>query len=246
MSPLATLLRTIAYIAVALLLIFIACIPKKQLTKLGNAFKTSLQESIARRARYFGVVGGLCIAAFVIGRTAQIAGDFFDWPVVADFGGKAYFLSMVLFFVFGLVLVQAMQANELDRQRAGLWAFFRPRESMKIDIHGLSNSGTFAVSGTGSQINQSMQGNSITAINRDTLHSFTDDVEKEPGLHASARAEVVEELNTLTNQWGRPAARREQFKITKALERIPAILSAVGTLSESWQKLEPFIKAHFG
>jgi hypothetical protein len=220
------------------LLVLIACIPKKQLVQMGNDFKASLQESIGRLPRFFAVIGYSCIAAFVLGHIARIGGDLLDWPAVANFGGKAKFASLMLLLVFGWSLLQAMKANLEDRHRAGLRAFLKPRENMKIEIHG-HNSGTVAVGGRGSQIAQSAQGSPITVMNRD-------EVEKEPRLYASARAEAIEELNALTDQWERPVTRREQFKITKALERIPAILSSVSTLAESWQKLEPFIKAHFG
>ncbi len=229
------------------LAILLICTPKEQYRRIFQETRVFVAESTAPYRRFLVAIGSLCIGAFVMGRMADYAGNFWDWPAATDFAGKAKLLSLLLIFVLGAALFKAMEGHVFRQQQRAVEAFLEPKSIMKFDIHG-PNFGPIAMGGKGSSIaqHQLMQGNTVIEVNRDTIYSYADAVANEASLDPAARAKAVDDLNMIADQWERPAERRELFKVRTALEGVTGFVSSVVTLANGLNQLAPFIKAHFG
>ena len=243
-SPLQAFLQPILWGSLGLLALFVASISRHEWIGLARDAKSSFQDAVYRVPRLFTVIGAACIGALLIGEVCQLAGNLFDLPGAVEFGGKAKFIGLILFFAFGYVLTQALRAVELDKRRAKARNNLKRKGSVKISLN--ENSGPIAIAAHGSEIKQIARGISSTVVNRGTLYSFTEDIESDSRPDDDLRTALLRELHALNDQWGRPLPHRDTSRIVSALKTTPVLLSSFGSLAETWEKMEPIIKRHLG
>jgi cytochrome c556 len=115
---------------------------------------------------------------------------------------------------------------------------------MKMDIGTINSYGGNVAVGNSGPVHQQAQMDAMALHQQ--FNTFTEKVKTETRYDAARKREAVAELNTLSEQVTLPPAQREESKVRTALKLLPGLLSSINALAQEWDKLEPWLRSHFG
>jgi hypothetical protein len=228
----------VALAMLAFLVLLILCTPMEVHKQHWNNFKGEFREIVGPHALFFQWNIGITLGLFAVGELCSVIGDWLEWPELRHLGHWCKFFGLVSLLISSWLVKSKAEAQANEKARKAL---FGPRTVMSNNFNNFGNN--YGNQAVGQSVHQEGTANAITINER--INRVIEQVEADAGLDAARKREAIAELNILAEQARLPGTERTEARVKTALRLIPGLISVAHTVMEEWDKLEPWIRAHF-
>jgi hypothetical protein len=237
----------VVWVLLVVFILFVLCMPTAKRRQLWEEFWEESDQYMRERfgpewVAVFTHGLGIIVGSSLLGCIFLMLGYWLDWPDARKFGWTGIVFGVLCVIPF----VQSLQskAKALLNQRVAE-VIFGPRTlMMKTAIGAINNYGGNVAAGNSGPVYQQAHVDEMALHQQ--LNTFTEKVKTETRYDAARKREAVAELKTLSEQVTLPSAQREESKVKTALKLLPGLLSSANDLAQVWDKLEPWVRWHFG